>query len=126
MGQMHDLAQIHELARQMARTGQFCSWRLIAIELRFMQGVREAADGFSDPAIREELDTLCRAAQKRKARHQPVTAMTSVPAIPRPAQLPPMPRIEQSIVAARSAAASRPQPTFLLEPAPRWVAKYRA
>lgn len=179
MGQMTDLVQIHELARQMARSGRFCSWRLIAIELRFMEGLREAADGFSDPALRDELDTLCREAQKRMKRwpSSPQFATTSVPAIPRPAPtgptgggaaplpqgralpaqqaqagLPPArPVPAQPVVATRTVppvsappmttpamttpvappaaaptVAARPQPAYVLEPAPRWVAKYRS
>ncbi|MEP9355940.1 hypothetical protein ABLE93_20390 [Xanthobacter sp. KR7-65] len=56
---------LRDLARHMARSGRYCSWRLIQIELRFMQGIREAASCFSDAAIRSELDALCREAQKR-------------------------------------------------------------
>lgn len=55
---------LHDLARQMARSGRYCSWRMIQIELRFMQGIREAADGFAGTDIRTELDALCRNAQR--------------------------------------------------------------
>jgi hypothetical protein len=55
---------LRDLARHMARSGRYCSWRVIQIELRFMQGIREAATCFSDAAIRSELDALCREAQK--------------------------------------------------------------
>ena len=59
---------LRELARHMARTGRYGSWRLIQIELRFMQGIREAANCFTDSEIRMELDALCREAQKQAAR----------------------------------------------------------
>ncbi|MDI4658823.1 hypothetical protein [Xanthobacter autotrophicus] len=59
---------LRELARHMARTGRYGSWRLIQIELRFMQGIREAAHCFADSEIRTELDALCREAQKQAAR----------------------------------------------------------
>lgn len=55
---------LHDLARHMARSGRYCSWRMIQIELRFMQGIREAAHCFGEAEIRGELDALCRAAQK--------------------------------------------------------------
>lgn len=55
---------LRDLARHMARSGRYCSWRVIQIELRFMQGIREAATCFSDAAIRSELDALCREAQR--------------------------------------------------------------
>lgn len=58
---------LRDLARHMARSGRYCSWRVIQIELRFMQGIREAATCFSDAAIRSELDALCREAQKSGA-----------------------------------------------------------
>lgn len=56
---------LRDLARHMARSGRYCSWRVIQIELRFMQGIREAADCFADADIRSELDGLCREAQKQ-------------------------------------------------------------
>ncbi|MFS8037765.1 hypothetical protein ACI7BZ_12535 [Xanthobacter sp. AM11] len=58
---------LRQLARRMAQSGKFCSWRLIQIELRFMQGIREAESCFGDTAIRFELDDLCRQAQRRPA-----------------------------------------------------------
>lgn len=58
---------LRDLARHMARSGRYCSWRVIQIELRFMQGIREAANCFTDADIRSELDALCREAQKRSA-----------------------------------------------------------
>lgn len=61
------LARLRDLARQMARSGRYCSWRLIQIELRFMRGIQEAALCFGDGAIRAELDGLCREAQRRRA-----------------------------------------------------------
>lgn len=65
---------LRDLARHMARSGRYCSWRVIQIELRFMQGIREAATCFSDAAIRGELDALCREAQKRGGAMFPVPA----------------------------------------------------
>lgn len=71
MGQTRIRDSIGEMARQMARSGRFCSWRLIAIELRFIQGLREATDCFSDQAFRDELDSLCRTAQRAAPKYRP-------------------------------------------------------
>ena len=62
----HDRLKVwlHDLARHMARSGRYCSWRMIQIELRFMQGIREAAHCFGEAEIRSELDALCREAQR--------------------------------------------------------------
>ena len=62
----HDRLKVwlHDLARHMARSGRYCSWRMIQIELRFMQGIREAANCFAEAEIRSELDALCREAQR--------------------------------------------------------------
>lgn len=130
MGQERDIEQIRHLARQMASSGRFCSWRLIEIELRFIQGMREAADGFQDRAIRDELDALCRDAQK-KARAWPspvqVPAMAHAPAIPKPVMVaPPAPPEPFLMASAGSPEALRPEPAFAREQAPRWIAKYRA
>lgn len=62
------LDKLRDLARHMARSGRYCSWRLIQIELRFMRGIQEASQCFGDAEIRGELDALCRDALKRKAR----------------------------------------------------------
>ncbi|MDI4666785.1 hypothetical protein K9U40_21035 [Xanthobacter autotrophicus] len=59
---------LRDLARHMARSGRYGSWRLIQIELRFMQGIREAANCFTDSEIRSELDALCREAQRQAGR----------------------------------------------------------
>ncbi len=94
MGQVRDLHEIYELAQKMARSGRFCSWRLIAIELRYVQGVREANDEFFDRGLREELDGLCRAAQKASGTWPaPARALpgSRVPAIPRPVPAIPKP-----------------------------------
>lgn len=94
MGQVRDLHEINELAQKMARSGRFCSWRLIAIELRYVQGVREADDEFFDRGLREELDGLCRAAQKASGTWPaPARALpgSRVPAIPRPVPAIPKP-----------------------------------
>lgn len=92
-------AQIRDKARDLARSGRFCGWRLIEIELRFMEGVREAAGCFGDHAFRDELDGLCRATQKalgipsvqvtlRSAAVIIPAEEPSVPATPLPAQVP--------------------------------------
>jgi len=60
--------EIAGLARRLARSGHFGGWRLIAVELRFIRGLREAAAWFEDGAVREEIDALCRAAQRRRSR----------------------------------------------------------
>lgn len=65
------LADIARLARHLAQSGRFCGWRLIAIELRFMQGLGDALAAFEDSALREELDALCRTAERRRRRAGP-------------------------------------------------------
>jgi len=77
----------HELtarAREMAASGLFPSWRLIEIELRFMEGRREAAALFTDPELRAALDTACRKAWQPRA---PLPAAPDAPieAAPPPA-----------------------------------------
>lgn len=78
---------LRALARKMAQSGRFCSWRLIQIELRFMQGIREAELCFDEAAIRAELDELCRKARKPAPYMRPAalqaTAATA-PALLRP------------------------------------------
>lgn len=92
-------ARIRDKARDLAGSGRFCGWRLIEIELRFMEGVREAAGCFADRAFRDELDGLCRAAQKalgipsvqvtlRTAAAITPAEAPSVPATPLPAEVP--------------------------------------
>lgn len=76
------------LARRMAQSGQFCSWRLIQIELRFIQGIRAADALFADMALRSELDELCRLAQKRPRSSariplKPLAGIFPAPARPR-------------------------------------------
>lgn len=72
-------------AREMAASGLFPSWRLIEIELRFMEGRREAAALFTDPELRAALDAACRKAWQPPA---------PVPAAPFPAApLPPGPLV---------------------------------
>lgn len=73
------LADIARLARHLAQSGRFCGWRLIAIELRFMQGLSDALAIFEDSALREELDALCRAAERRRRRSWP-HALPPIPA----------------------------------------------
>lgn len=83
MGQEESRDGLRGLARKMAKSGRFCSWRLIQIELRFMQGIREADLCFSDQAIRSELDELCRQARRpapymRPAAPEPALAMPAL------------------------------------------------
>lgn len=99
MGQELAFEQIRDLARQLARSGRFCSWRLIAIELRFMEGIRAAADCFTDALIRDELDGLCRDAQKRSRQW-------------------PLPRIGSAVAAPQPAAPAAPRPALVPAPAP--------
>ncbi|MEP9351478.1 hypothetical protein [Xanthobacter sp. KR7-225] len=126
MGQELAFEQIRDLARQLARSGRFCSWRLIAIELRFMEGIRAAGDCFTDAAIRNELDTLCRDAQKR-VRQWPVPQIdptvrppaAPAPALTRPPLFPP-----PAAVPVFTPKPLRPQsPSFASPPAP-WSARY--
>lgn len=71
---------VRHTALQLARSGRFCGWRLIEIELRFVRGLRIAPAFFHDLALRDELDSLCRTAQRHRRQH---------PALP--AALPPVP-----------------------------------
>ncbi|QRG04762.1 hypothetical protein EZH22_16510 [Xanthobacter dioxanivorans] len=80
MAEDHFLQRLRDLARHMAQSGRYCSWRLILIELRFMRGIREAALCFGDTDIRAELDTLCRQAQKQRALRTLPLPAASVPA----------------------------------------------
>lgn len=129
MGQELAFDQIRDLARQLARSGRFCSWRLIAIELRFMEGIRAAGDCFADSAIRNELDGLCRDAQKR-ARQWPLPridpAARPLPA-PEPAAAAPVRAAlfpAPVAVPVFSPQPLRPQgPIFAAAPAP-WSARY--
>lgn len=75
------LPDVRQMALQMARSGRFCGWRLIEIELRFVRGLRFAQALFHDLQLRDEIDTLCRAAQRHRRQH---------PALP--ALLPPVPK----------------------------------
>ncbi|MFG1479922.1 hypothetical protein V5F53_14870 [Xanthobacter sp. V4C-4] len=72
---------VRHMALHLARSGRFCGWRLIEIELRFIRGLRIAHAFFADLALRDELDALCRVAQRHRRHH---------PALP--ATLPPVPR----------------------------------
>ena len=60
------LLDIRQTALQMARSGRFCGWRLIEIELRFIRGLKIAQAFFHDVELRDELDALCRAAQRHR------------------------------------------------------------
>ena len=92
-------------AREMARSGDFCSWRLIEIELRFMRGIREAAGCFTDPELRDELDRLCR--QARPAEEIVIS---------RPAIAPSRPAVPAEPPAAEAAAKSPPAGAAQLTP----------
>ena len=128
MGQELAFEQIRDLARQLARSGRFCSWRLIAIELRFMEGIRAAADCFTDASIRDELDTMCRDAQKR-ARQWPLPRIdpairpsaAPAPAAPAPAR-PLFPPAAAVPVFTPKPPVSQPL-SFASPPAP-WSARY--
>ncbi|MFG1358941.1 hypothetical protein [Xanthobacter pseudotagetidis] len=133
MGQELAFEQIRDLARQLARSGRFCSWRLIAIELRFMEGIRAAADCFADAPIRNELDGLCRDAQKR-ARHWPLPRISPAASAPLPIGLSPQvaavagppPSLFPAPVAVPVFSPRPPQqqaPSFAAAPAP-WAARY--
>lgn len=101
---------IMDQAREMARSGDFCSWRLIEIELRFMRGIRAAARCFTDPDFREELDQLCRQARPPEAftpSRPAITAPAAVPAAPAVA-LPAMPMPSPPLPAASHLAAPLP------------------
>lgn len=91
MQQIERDAELAARARAMAASGRFPSWRLIEIELRFMEGRRGAAGLFTDPEFRAALDAACRKAW------QP------------PAPLPAAPRAPIEVVRPPEAEA-RPQP----------------
>lgn len=74
------LPDVRQMALSLARSGRFCGWRLVEIEMRFVRGLRAADTLFHDTALREELDTLCRAAQRHRQRHPSLPA--SPPPIP--------------------------------------------
>ncbi|MFG1393365.1 hypothetical protein [Xanthobacter agilis] len=72
------LPNLRQKALQMARSGRFCGWRLIDIDLRFVQGLKAADPLFQDLALRDEVDLLCRAAQRHRRPH-PAVPVTLLP-----------------------------------------------
>ncbi len=62
------LSDARQMALTLARSGRFCGWRLIEIELRFIRGLAIARDFFQDLKLRDELDGLCRASQRHRRR----------------------------------------------------------
>ncbi|MFG1418848.1 hypothetical protein V5F38_11840 [Xanthobacter sp. V0B-10] len=70
------LSDARQMALTLARSGRFCGWRLIEIELRFIRGLAIAQGFFHDLKLRDELDSLCRAAQRQRRRQ------TDLPPVP--------------------------------------------
>lgn len=60
------LPDVRRMALQLARSGRFCGWRLIEIEMRFIRGLKAAQALFLEPELRDQLDALCRAAQRHR------------------------------------------------------------
>ena len=60
------LRRIKALARELARSGTFIGWRLVAFELQFEPGFAEASQWIYSPSTQEELDDLCSEARTRR------------------------------------------------------------
>ena len=60
------LQRIKARARELARSGRFIGWRLVAFELQFEPGFADASDWIDSPSTQEELDSLCSEARKRR------------------------------------------------------------
>ncbi|WP_454917865.1 hypothetical protein [Xanthobacter sediminis] len=75
------LPDLRQMALQMARSGRFCGWRLIEIELRFVRGLRNAQPLFLDLQLRDEIDALCRAAQRHRRQHPALSVI--LPPVPK-------------------------------------------
>ncbi|MBK5199336.1 MAG: hypothetical protein JJE37_13825 [Methyloceanibacter sp.] len=61
-----ELQRIKALARELARSGRFIGWRLVAFELQFEPGFAEASPWIYSLSTQEELDGLCSEARKRR------------------------------------------------------------
>jgi len=65
------MSQIADRARALARTGDFANWSFIEQRLR-QEGLGEAFRVLGSPALREELDRLCREARSRPPAQHPL------------------------------------------------------
>jgi hypothetical protein len=61
-----ELRRIKALARELARSGRFIGWRLVAFELQFEPDFTDASEWLYSPSTQEELDGLCSEARKRR------------------------------------------------------------
>lgn len=69
-----NLQRVQERARELARSGKFIGWRLVAFELRFEPGYREALSWIQSLATQEEIDRLCSEARNPTTRRDPEAA----------------------------------------------------
>jgi hypothetical protein len=69
-----NLQRVQERARELARSGKFIGWRLVAFELRFEPGYREALSWIQSLATQEEIDRLCSEARHPTTRRDPEAA----------------------------------------------------
>ena len=62
----NDRSRVEDRARELARSGKFHGWRLIAFELRFEKGYEGAREWLHHAAVRDELDRLCQEVRATK------------------------------------------------------------
>ncbi len=67
---MSTLRKFQARARALARSGMFYGLLPLEFELRFEDGYEDARDWLADPAIRDELDQLCREARQSGVRNK--------------------------------------------------------
>ncbi len=69
---MSNLKEFQARARYLAQSGMFYGLPPLEFELRFEDGYDGARDWLQDPAVRDELDFLCREARLSGVRNVPV------------------------------------------------------
>lgn len=70
---MSKLQKFQKRAHALARSGMFYGLPPLEFELRFEDGYDESRDWLADPAVRDELDHICREARTsgvRQVRHK--------------------------------------------------------
>lgn len=67
---MSKLKDFQARARYMAQSGMFYALPPLEFELQFEDGYEDARDWLADPAVRDELDFLCREARLSGVRNK--------------------------------------------------------
>ena len=71
---MSKLEEFQARARYLAQSGMFYGLPPLEFELRFENGYEEAEDWLADPAVRDELEFLCREARISGVRNKKATS----------------------------------------------------